>query len=370
VPVFRWSFAIYTNGARPNDNFTVKPGLDVFLGEMGQLVLPDKDDELFGPHAAAFLKAAPRRGFLLAISREGRGRAGSFFDDARAIFLQCIEGLDGWALDVLRLWPFPLAEAEELVPEDVLADDLFAIGIEEMGEHGYRAETYGLAKLDQRELSFTFRGQELLEEAALMVAHIADWVMDHGRRLSHGDATSFGFDRLHFSGIDGGAGGPFRGWHPALIQRLLPESLFPGVGVLGVLTRAGGNEEPEADLTTPLRRAADQRLLLEELDLTGDSPHHTTTAVVRGHFGALKAAIAWRDELQGSKDSGWHFEAAGAQAEEEGVMALGEVARRVPALIRYLALPPGVRLSWDAQGQLALDASRAQHLDEEDDPEA
>ena len=50
-------------------------------------------------------------------------------------------------------------------------------------------------------------------------------------------------------------------------------------------------------------------------------------------------------------------------------MELGEVARRVPGIIRYLALPPGVRLSWDAQGQLSLDATRARHLDDEDDAE-
>ncbi len=48
-------------------------------------------------------------------------------------------------------------------------------------------------------------------------------------------------------------------------------------------------------------------------------------------------------------------------------MTLAELANRVPEIIRYLALPPGVRLEWDGEGRLKVDTSKAQsELDEDD----
>jgi len=369
VATLRCFYAIYTDGARPNEAFDAPAGTDVFLGEMGEVTFPSPQDELFGPHASVFQRYKPKKGFLLAVSREVRGRAGTFFDDARAMLLKSVEGVAGWGFDVLRLWPFPLATAAADLPEDLLAEDLFAVGFEELGEHGYRAETYGLAKLGQREISFAFRGRELIEEAAMLCGHLADWVLEHGRIVEHKQAMSFGFDRISFFAVEGQAGGPFRGWHPPVIQRLLPASLFPGVGVLEVLA---SNEESgtgeKADLTGALQRSLDQRVTLEELDLTGDSPNHTQTAWVKGAVHALANLVATREEPRDSKDSGWRLTSrVVGEGAEAGAMPLGDIARRAPAIIRYLAMPPGVRLEWDEQGSLTVDASRALQDEGEDD---
>ena len=43
----------------------------------------------------------------------------------------------------------------------------------------------------------------------------------------------------------------------------------------------------------------------------------------------------------------------------EGTTTLGEVIMKAPGILRYLALPPGVRLEWDDQGVLQVDASKA-----------
>ncbi len=365
MPTLQVFFAIYSDGSRPNDAFSVPEGTDVFLGEMTQVTAPGPGDELFGPHATFFTRYKPKKGFLLALSREVKGRADDFFADARRVLLEVTAGIDGWGVDVLRLWPFPLATAAEELPEELLAEDLFAVGFTEMGEHGFRAETYGLAKLGQREITFAFRGRDLLEEAALMCGHLADWVLEHGKRVGHGHSMSFGFDRISFFAVEGDAGGPFRGWHPPAIQRLLPASLFPGVGVLEVQSTPEGHGERQ-DMTVPLQRAFGQRLVLEEQDLTGDSPHHTQTAEVAGQVTALRGLLAWREEPLASKDSGWRFRVreSGDRLAEEGTMTLGDIARKCPDLIRWLALPPGVRLEWDALGRLTVDTSKARSEDE------
>lgn len=360
---------IYTDGGVPSDAFAPpNNGTRIVLQELPELVVPARSDELFGPHVQEFSRFTPKRGFLLGLSRTVKGAAGPFFADARRVFLEATAALRGFGFDVLRLWPFPLDTASEALPDEPLAEDLFSVGFTEMGEHGFRAETVGLSKLDQREISFEFRGRELLEDAALMCGHLADWAMEHGQRVQHAQSMAYGFDRLTFFAAEGDAGGPFRGWHPPLIQKLLPPDVFPGVGVLEVQTvdeTNGGERQP---LTVPLLRALEQRLVLEEYDLTGDSPFHASTAKVRGFVHALRALTAIREEPNASKDSGWRFISRTTHdGPPEGSMTLAEIANRVPGIIRFLALPPGVRLDWDTDGRLLVDATKAHaELDEDE----
>ena len=357
-------FAIYTDGAGLHEGFPAPAGTDIFLGEMGQLLLPGPDDELFGPHAATFQRFSPKRGFLVGFRRPLKGRAEHFFTQVREAVLAATHGVPGFAIDVLRLWPFPLDAAAEALPELMLAEDLFSVGFTDMGLHGVRAETVGFSKLGQREISFSFADPTLMEEAALMCGHLADWLLDHGRRIERGQAMSFGFDRISFFAAEGDAGGPFRGWHPPLVQRLVPPSLFEGVGVLEVKSSPPASHDHYEDLTVPLRRSMEQRLLLEELDLTGDSPHATSTAQVKGFVTELKSLQAVREESHSSRDSGWRFRSTvEGDSGENGVMSLADLARRAPELVRYLALPHGVKLTWNAEGELELDRSRVE-LDE------
>jgi hypothetical protein len=144
-----------------------------------------------------------------------------------------------------------------------------------------------------------------------------------------------------------------------LIQRLLPGTLFPGVGALEVLAHPNNAVEPQ-NLTVPLQRAFDQRMMLEELDVTGDSPHSSNTAHIRGVVTGLHSLLMWRDEPTGSKDSGWSFVSKTiGDTLTEGVISLSEIIKVAPGIMRYLALPPGVRLEWDDQGVLQVDASKA-----------
>ena len=366
MPTLRRYFAIYTNEGKPSDAVAASPETHVFLGEMGEVLHPASSDELFGPYASKFMQQKFKRGYLLGFSRDVKGPSSSFFSDVRTAFLAATKGVEGYAIDVLRLWPFPLELAGELLPDEPLAEDLFSVGFTEMGEHGYRAETFGLAHLSQREVSFEFHGKELIEEAALMTAHLADWVLEHGKRVDHGQSMAFGFDRIGFLAAEGGSPPEaLRGWHPPLIQRLLPEALFPGVGALEVLTHPPDGA-PVQDLTVPLQRALDQRLMLEELDVTGDSPHASNTAHLRGVVSGLRSLLAWRDEPTASKDSGWTFVSkVRGDSIDEGVTTLSEIIHRAPGILRYLALPPGMRLEWDEQGVLQVDASKAK-LDETD----
>ncbi len=370
MPTLSSFFAIYTDGAGLTESFASPVNTDVFLGEMGSLLLPGHQDELFGPHATAFRRAKHKRGFLLGFRRKVKGRPEPFFAEVRQAVLAATAGVHGFALDVLRLWPFPLEGAVEALPDYLLAEDLFSVGFTDMGEHGVRAETIGFSKLGQREITFEFTDPTLMEEAALMCGHLADWLLDHNRRLEQGQAMSFGFDRITFLAAEGSAGGPFRGWHPPLVQKLVPPELFDGVGVLEVKASPPGNHEALEDLSVPLRRSMEQRMLLEELDLTGDSPHATSTAQVKGFVSELKSMVAVREESHSSRDSGWRFRSTvEGDSGENGVMSLIDLSRRAPELVRFLALPHGVKLTWNAEGTLDLDRSRVE-LDEDDPDDA
>lgn len=364
MPTLSSFFAIYTDGESLHDSFPSPAGTDVFLAEMGTLTLPASKDELFGPHANIFQRVKPKRGFMLAFHCRSRVRAETFFNEVRTAVLRATVGIKGVGLDVLRLAPFPLQSAAEALPEDLLAEDLFSVGFTEMGDHGLRAETIGLSKLGQREITFEFSDRALLEEAALMCGHLADWLLDHNKRIVGGQSMSFGFDRLTFFSAEGEAGGPFRGWHPPLIQKLIPAELFEGVGVLEVHSSPPGNGALREDLTVPLRRAFEQRTLLEELDLSGDAPHSSATAQVKGFVTELKNLAATREESASSKDSGWRFRSTGEG--DSGVTTLADLARRAPELVRFLALPQGVKLTWNAAGVLDVDRSRVE-LDEDEE---
>lgn len=358
MPTLRRFFVVYTDGAELARSSVPPGGLEVAVREFSPLVLPGPHDELYGPDAGALARLQPRRAFLLAFRREVSGPAGRFFDETRQVLLEAVRGLAGVGLDVLRLWPFSLALAEERLPDEHLAEDLFSVAFTSMGEHGTRVETVGLAQLDQPELTFTFHGPELQEEAALMCGHLVDWLLEHGRRLGPHDTLAFGFDRLDFR--PGGAPvGPrlARAWHHPLITRLLGEAEFPGVGVLEIRTGAG-HEPAQPDLTQTLRRSLEQRLLLEEYDLTGDAPHASATAVVQGSLQGLSELDAWREEPAEFRDSGWRFVVRGAPLDERLAVTLAELARRAPGVVRCLALPWGIHLAWDGHGQLAVDASR------------
>jgi hypothetical protein len=356
VPTLRRAFSIYTDGGGLVSSPAVPPGLHLEIRELRPLVVPGPHDTLFGPEATAFSRFQPRRGYVLAFQQVVSGPAGRFFDQTRAMLLEVVRGLEGIGLDVLRLCPFSLALAEERLPEEHLAEDLFSMSFTETGEHGLRAETLGLAHLGQAELSFAFSGAELQEEAGLMCGHLTDWLLDHGRRVAAGDRMAFGFDHLEFRAGAGPALG--RGWHHPLITRLLSPAEFPGVGVLEVRSGPDGSRDLDADLTASLRRSLEQRLLLEEYDLTGDAPHAGTTASVFGAVRELKGVAAWREEPSLFRDSGWRFLQRGSTVLRPEVVPLADLARAAPELVRCLALPAGVHLEWDAQGLLAVDASR------------
>ena len=368
MPTLSSFFAIFTDGPAPRADMVVPPGTFMSLDAMPSVPSFNGDDELFGPHAQPFVRAPKKFGWLLTITREVKGSTGTFFSDAHKLVVHATKGLTGWGMDVLRLWPFPLQKVDEL-PDDPFAEDLFSVGFAEQGEHGFRAETVGLAKLSQRELSFEFFGKDLLEDAALLCAHLADWAMGQGRRVGHEQTMAYGFDRLLFRAIEGsGAGGPFRGWHPPVIQRLLPEDRFKGVGVVQVYTYASAGNAPISDLSTTLRRALEQRLVLEAEDLTGESPHQSAMAEACACAGGADGLKGMRHEPRSQKDSGWTFTCKKLHPSSDlGSLTLGALAHRLPQILKYLALPPGCSVEF-LEDCVAID-SQAARKDEDDDGE-
>jgi hypothetical protein len=359
-------FAIYTDGPAPRVDVTVPRGIELSFVQLDPLVVPGAESGLFGPHANDVLRTRLKKGFLLSLQRETKGSAGSFFSDAQRVLADAVEALDGWGLDVLRLFPFPLSGVGEL-PDEPFAEDLISVGFHEQGEHGFRAETFGLAKLGQREISFTFHGGELLEDAAILCSHLADYAMGQARRVEHKQTMSFGYDKLLFLAAEGdSSAGPFRGWHPPLVQQLLPESRFPGVGALRVLGFPGSNAQPKHDLTQVLQRALEQRLVLEEHDLTGESPHQSTSARACDCLGGENGLKGERREPQSMKESGWTFTCQKGHSQADlKTVTLESLAARAPEVVRYLALPPGCALTWNAAG-VEVDTHRARRDDDED----
>lgn len=367
MPTLSSFFAIFTDGAVPKLDLVVPPGTSAQIEPIASIPPFTADDELFGPHHQAFLIGPRKAAWLLSVSREVKGSAGSFFADAHKLLLQATRGVPGWGIDVLRLWPFPLHKADEL-PDDPFAEDLFSVGFAEQGEHGFRAETVGLAKLGQRELTFEFNGKDLLEDAALLCAHLADWAMGQGRRVGHDQTMAYGFDRVLFRAIEGKeAGGPFRGWHPPVIQRLLPESRFLGVGVVQVYTFASSGNEATLDLSSTLRRALDQRTVLEVEGLTGESPHQSAIAEACACAGGTDGLRGTRHEPKSQKDSGWTFTCQKKHPTSDlGQLTLSSLAHRLPRILKYLALPPGCSVDFLANDAVVID-SRAARRDEDDD---
>ncbi len=361
VPTLRAFFAIYTDGAAPREGGPRPLAVEVSLRELPEVIIPGAQDELYGPNTTAFLRFQPKRLFLLSVSRAVSGRAGRFFDEARQVLMEATKGLKGIGLDVLRLWPFDLEASAGAVPEETMAEDVFTLGFRERGIHGFRAETFGLSKLDQREISFEFTGKELADEAFLMCGRLVEWLLEHGGRVQPRQVMSFGFDRLVFLASESVTADPkpFRGWHPPLVERLIPQDLFPGVGVLEIRSQGlAPSDEPTVDLTECLTRSLEQRLLLEDLDLTGDPPHASATATVRGRLQELRSLRAVREEHLDRRDSGWRFERTEGHEGETTPVPLAELTRQVPELTRYLALPWGIRLEWDGEGALKIDTSR------------
>ena len=361
MPTLRSIFVIYTDGtaARAPE---APPGCEVVFRELRELIVPGPQDDLFGPNVAALRRFQPKRSFLLGVSRTVRGRAGAFFDQARVAVEQAARGSKGMGLDVLRLWPFSVGPS---VPpeEETLAEDIFSLGFREQGEHGFRAETFGLSKLDQREISFEFKGQELVEEAFLMVTQLVERLLEQGERVEPSQLLSFGFDRLTFLGPEGSSAKPFGAWHPPLIGRLLPEDLHRDLGVLEVRAQPFDGSAPSSrDLTACLTRSLDQRLLLEELDVTGDAPHGHATAAVKGTIAELKDVVATREQHVDRRDSGWRIEHTAAAPGKATPVQLSEIAKLTPGIVRYLALPQGARLVWDGTGVLTIDTSRVHAL--------
>ncbi len=365
MPLLSSFFAIYTTDRAPRADVTVPRGVELSLTQLDEIVTPH-DTSLFGPHAAEMQRFKPRAGYLLALLRETKGSAGSFFAESQRILAEAVDGLEGWGLDVLRMFPFPLQNARDL-PEDPFAEDLISVGFHEQGDHGFRAETFGLSKLGQREISFAFKGGELLEDAAILCSHLADYAMSQGRRVENKQTMSFGFDKLLFLAAEGEHfHGPFRGWHPPFMSRLLPERLFYGVGALRVMGYARPTAPPQHDLTPVLHRALEQRLVLEEYDLTGESPHQSATGKSCNCLAGVAGMRAERKEPQSQKESGWSFTCGKEHAPSElHTRSLEEVALKVPEIMKYLALPPGCVLTFTETG-VHVDTHRARR-DEPDE---
>lgn len=318
----------------------------------------DPDTELFGPfaHELSGALSEAKAAFLFHGAREVNRDAGTFFAVAHGLLARAVEGVSGYGLDVLRLWPFPLAQVGEL-PEDPLAEDLFSVGFYERADEGYRAETFGLAKLGQRGIAFEFRGRDLIDEAALMCARLADYALAQSRRVAHGQTMSFGFDRVAFRASEGAeAGGPLRAWHAPFVQRVLPDELFAGVGQLEVRTYVPMSEQLSDDLSLALRRSFEQRQVVEALELSGEGPHQSTEVRACACAGGEHGLRGFRQDPGSVRDSGWTFTCARPPpgTHEIGIGPLGGLVRRLPQVLRYLSLPPGSVVEWHGQ-KVAID---------------
>ncbi len=174
-----------------------------------------------------------------------------------------------------------------------------------------------------------------------MCALFADFVMEHGRPLAERAALQYGFDRIRLEPVDGGGEGPFRGWHPPLVQRLLPQERFAGTGVAQVLPVARPGEVP-GDLTEVLMRAHEQRKVLVAHGLEGESPHQDASARACACLGEAGVFECTRIDPASPKESGWTFSCGKRHPGAElGYTTLASLVGRYPVLLKYLALPAG-----------------------------
>jgi len=364
VPSLSCFFAIHTEGSKLDLELAEPAGTRLSL-EPCQLTLTP-DDELFGPHAAAFTRAPHGPAMLLGLTADAQAHPERFFGTAHRLLRKVTHGHRGWALDVLRLWPTPLDRVIDEYSDEPFAEDLITAAFRDEGERGFRGETFGLAKLGHRELSFGFRGEELTADANNLCVHFTDFLLEHWRGLGERAAMSYGFDRIRLDPLDGGGEGVFRGWHPALIQRLLPPSVFPGTGVATVLPVLRPGEHTQ-DLTEVLRRAHQQRLLLEAHGLDAESPHQDDSALACVCLGTNGVFEGARVQTEMARDSGWTWTCATKHAPAElGHSSLASLVSRFPVLLKYLALPPGSVVSLQG-GEARLSVPRP--LDSDDDEE-
>jgi hypothetical protein len=362
VPRTHTIFAVFTDGSPVQREVGAPHDIALQIDEM-MAFEGLAEAQFFGPWASQLPRFRAQRCFVISIASDVL-RGEKFFTLARRIFLEIAHGAQGYALDVLRMWPFPLSSAEEALPEEFLPDDLVTLALREVGEHGFRAETYGFSKVGQREVIFDFVGRELLEEAALLIQNLADWLLTTGRSVSAGQSMSFGFDELKFAALEID---PVRS---NVLARLASDGTFIPPGFLRVQASPPiGETWLGTDLTIPLRRSLEQRLVLEDFDLTGDTPHSSSSAMVRGTLsGDLRSLLAWRTDPDSPLDCGWRFSSP-LPSQHLVPMALARVVERVPALMRYLSMPYGCRLEWDEMGQLSVDVSHAAQSEVQSDAE-
>ncbi len=350
---------VYTRGDAPRAIGASLRGIDVSVLEL-PVHMPTREDDLFGPHVTDFLQFKPVRSFLIAAHAEQAMASEVFFENLRARLLEVLTGVTGYVIDVLRLYPMPITAADQLIPYDVMGDDLFSLLITDRGAHGMHAETFGLAKLGQSELTFDFAGWALKEEATHLVARIADWVFQHRRLIRPGSEVPFGFDTVRFVAADGVNESIARGWHAPFIQKVLPERLFSGTGVAHVECVSDG----VSDLTQVLVRMQKQQEVLTRFSVVGDSPHHQRTAQVKGLIRELRNVEGVRSEPVNSRDSGWSFRHTDSPMASSGTISLGELARQVPEVVAHLALPAGSVVWWNAEGRPVTTVSDLAGLEE------
>ena len=367
MPTLRYYCLLLTDGQRPELGGSADSGFQIV--ELGEVPRFAEQPDFFGPHAEeagpAFDEA--KAAFLFYGYRPARREAGAFFGAAHAQLARAVAGMRGLGVDVLRMWPFPLREAREL-PEDPLAEDLFSVGFQERPGGGFRAETFGLAKLDQREVSFDFRGRDLVDEASVLCARLVEYTLGQSGRVEHGQALSFGFDRVGFRAVEGhDAGGSLRGWHPVFVQRALPEAVFPGVGRLEVNAFEPMSERTAPDLTDALRRSFEQRLVVGALESPLGTPHQSTLVRACLCAGGEQGLCGFREEPASVRDSGWTFVCARPPPgpHEIGVGPLGALVRRLPQILKYLGLPAGSHLEWSGT-DVRVDAGGAAPDGDED----
>ncbi len=348
MPTLTYACLIYADGAQAPAE--LPPGFSFAALLPAPRLQPD--DELYGPFATTAHKAlaSAKEVYLLHARREVTRDSARFFAEAHQVVQAIAQKSRGWALDVLRLWPVPLEEAASL-PLDPLGEDLFSIGFTHHGAV-WRAETHGLCKLDQREVVLEFKEDALREEAAIFCAHLADYVLGQNRRVAHGQALSFGYDAVSFLASEGAeAVRDLREFHAPFVRRVLTPDLFPGTGRLEVHAEPG--------LTAVLRVSQDQRLLLDDLGVVGESPHQATRAWHCSCVGTDGRVVGNRMDPLSPKDSGWTFTCANPHPSSDLIdEGLKELVQKVPVILRYLALPPGstVRLAGDQVDVETLDA--------------